>query len=102
MNSDGLKTIFANTIALAILAGTFYALVLSPFVVEADVKLWLTGASGWAIGYVFGDRIAAQAVKQSTAASAQGAAQALTPFPSATPNGTPLDPATGGSLPTAG
>lgn len=50
---------FTHFIALAILAATFYALVLnpSPFVVETDVKLWLTGLSGTASLYLFGDQM---------------------------------------------
>lgn len=58
---------FAYVIATAILAGTFYALILSPFVIEADVKLWLTGAAGAAITFVFGDQASSRGARQALA-----------------------------------
>jgi hypothetical protein len=82
MKSDVTK-IFAYIIALAILVGTYYALVPYPYALDADVKLWLTGAAGSALTFVFGDQVASRTAKQSEAASASGAAQALTTPPSA-------------------
>lgn len=69
MKSDTIKLLFTYLIALAILVGTYYALVVSPFVVDADVKLWLTSASGAAIGFVFGEQIANRTARQQAAAT---------------------------------
>lgn len=63
--------VFAYVIALALLAGVFYALVLSPNEVEADVKLWLTGAAGAAITFVFGDQASSRGARQALAAPSQ-------------------------------
>lgn len=113
MKADAIKLIFTYLIALAILIGTYYALVLSPFVVDDDVKLWLTGAAGAAIGFVFGEQIAMRTARQSESAGKQGAEQALSAPPptstmtaTATPEGmttvTSTPAVNGEELPTPG
>lgn len=59
--------VFAYVIALAILAGVFYALILSPYQLDADVKLWLTGSAGAAIAFVFGDQASSRGARQALA-----------------------------------
>lgn len=59
--------VFAYVIATAILAGVFYALVLSPYILDDDVKLWLTGAAGAAIAFVFGDQASSRGARQALA-----------------------------------
>ena len=61
MTEGVVRLVFAHVTALLILVGTFYALVLHPFVVETDVKLFLTGLSGTAALFIFGDQVAARA-----------------------------------------
>lgn len=77
MRSDGIKLVFTYTIVVAVLAGTFYALILSPYTVADDVKLWLTGAAGSALTFVFGEQVSMRTARQSESSSASGAAQAL-------------------------
>jgi len=69
VKADTVKLIFTYFIALAILAGTFYALILSPFVVADDVKLWLTGAAGSALTFVFSEQVSARTARQQAAAT---------------------------------
>lgn len=69
MKADNLKLLFTYLIALAILVGTYYALIISPYSVEADVKLWLTGAAGGAITFVFGEQVSARTARQQAAAT---------------------------------
>jgi hypothetical protein len=69
MKSDTVKLLFTYLIALAILVGTYYALIISPFEVDADVKLWLTGAAGGAITFVFGEQVAMRTARQQAAAT---------------------------------
>lgn len=63
MNLDATKA-FAYLVAAAILFGTFYALIIYPYQLDADVKLWLTGLSGAASGFIFGDQVASRTAKQ--------------------------------------
>ena len=68
MKADTIKLVFSYLTALALIAGTYYALVLYPYVLDPEVKLWLTGAAGGAIAFVFGDQIATRAkVEQQSA-----------------------------------
>ncbi len=90
---------FAYIISLAILAGTYYALVIYPFVLDSDVKLWLTALAGAATTFVYGDQVASRTARNTLNASDSGAAQALsTPTvttsagPPATVTITPADP----------
>jgi len=70
--------IFAYCISALILAGTYYALVLYPLVLDADIKLWLTGLAGAATTFVYGDQVASRTARQTSAAISTGL--------SATPN----------------
>ena len=68
MKADSVKLLFSYLTAILLIAGTYYALVLYPFVLDPEVKLWLTGAAGGAIAFVFGDQIATRAkVEQQSA-----------------------------------
>lgn len=89
MKSDGIKLIFTYTIVVAVLFGTFYALILSPYTVADDVKLWLTGAAGSALTFVFGEQVSMRTARQSEASSASGAAQALSTPTITTTSGPP-------------
>ena len=62
--------VFSYVIALTILVGDFYALVLSPYVVDADTKLWLTGIGGAAISFVFSDQASSRGARQALAGPA--------------------------------
>jgi hypothetical protein len=64
--------------AFGIWVGTYYALVIYPYSLDADVKLWLTGGSGTALLAVFGDQIASRTEKAASATFDKGL--------SATPN----------------
>lgn len=44
--------------AFGIWAGTYYALVIYPYILDADVKLFLTGSAGAATLFIFGDQVA--------------------------------------------
>jgi hypothetical protein len=60
MKAETLKILYTYAIASFIVVGTYYALVIYPYVLDSDVKLWLTGASGGALAFVFGDQIASR------------------------------------------
>ncbi len=76
---------FAYIISALILAGTYYALVLYPFALDADIKLWLTGLAGAATTFIFGDQVASRTARNTLNASDSGAAKALqTPTMTAT------------------
>lgn len=75
-----------SLMAVLVWAGTYYALVLYPYNLDADVKLWLTNASGAALLYMFGEAISNRTARQSAAASDLGAKQALSTSPP-TPEG---------------
>lgn len=77
MNIDATKA-FAYLVAAAILFGTFYALIIYPYQLDADVKLWLTGLSGAASGFIFGDQVASRTQRAATSTFDKGL--------SATPN----------------
>lgn len=79
MKADSLKLIFTYAVAVFLIAGTYYALVLFPYQLDADVKLWLTAASGGAIAFVFGDQIATRTKHEQQSAFTAGLG--------ATPNG---------------
>ena len=79
-HNDGAYRWFTHAVALMILAATFYALVIHPYVIETDVKLFLTGLSGTASLYLFGEQM-----QRSTAARAQ---EAFDKGLTATPNPT--------------
>ena len=68
---------FAYGISTLILAGTYYALVLYPFALDADVKLWLTALAGAATTFVYGDQVASRTARNTLAASDSGADKAL-------------------------
>ena len=68
---------FAYIISTLILAGTYYALVLYPFALDADVKLWLTALAGAATTFVYGDQVASRTARNTLAASDSGAEKAL-------------------------
>jgi hypothetical protein len=72
MKTDTVKLIFAYVAALGIIAFTCYALVLHPFVVESDTKLFLTGAAGGAFTFLWGDQVAARSQRQTESAIAVG------------------------------
>lgn len=84
MKADSIKLIFSYLTALALIGGTYYALVLYPYVLDPEVKLWLTGAAGGAIAFVFGDQIATRAKVEQQSAFDKGL--------SATPNATEVTP----------
>ena len=67
MTSSDVTKAFAYIISALILAGTYYALVLYPLVLDADVKLWLTGLAGAATTFIFGDQVASRTAKQAQA-----------------------------------
>lgn len=96
MRSDTLRW-FTHLVALAILAATFYALVLHPHVIETDIKLWLTGLSGTAALYLFGDQLQRSSSQRTQRAFEQGLAT-TTPTangavqPTAVPEPDPLKP----------
>jgi hypothetical protein len=90
MKSDAIKLVFTYLIALAILVGAYYALVISPYAVEADVKLWLTGAAGGAITFVFGEQVALRTARQQAAATAAS----VNTYPAPTVTASPGPPAT--------
>jgi hypothetical protein len=71
MNLDVTKA-FAYLVAAAILIGTYYALIVYPYQLDADVKLWLTGLSGAASGFIFGDQVASRTARQTNAAISTG------------------------------
>ena len=62
---------FAYVISAAILAGVYYALVINPYVLEADTKLWLTGIAGAAITFVFGDQASSRGARQALQSPSQ-------------------------------
>ena len=64
--------VFAYAISALILAGTYYALVLYPLVLDADIKLWLTGLAGAATTFVYGDQVASRTARQTSAAIDKG------------------------------
>jgi len=66
--------VFAYFISALILAGTYYALVLYPLVLDADIKLWLTGLAGAATTFVYGDQVASRTARQTSAAIDKGLA----------------------------
>jgi hypothetical protein len=82
-----LTKLVAYLAALAILAATYYALVLYPFALDADIKLWLTGLSGSAATLIFSDQVASRTARQGQAAYDKGVQ-------------TPSVTATGGDPPT--
>lgn len=89
MKADTVKLVFSYVTALLLIVGTYYALVLYPFVLDPEVKLWLTGAAGGAIAFVFGDQIATRAKVEQQSAFDKGL--------SATPNQAPVtEPPLGG------
>jgi hypothetical protein len=63
---------FTHLVALLIIVGTFYALVIHPYVIETDVKLFLTGLSGTASLYLFGDQMQRSSTSRAAAAFEQG------------------------------
>jgi len=77
MNLDATK-VFAYIVAALILVGVYYALVIYPYVLDPEVKLWLTGIAGGAATFIFGDQAASRAARATTAAINTGL--------SATPN----------------
>jgi hypothetical protein len=84
MKADTLKLTLSYVIALGVIGFTCYALVLHPFVVETDVKLWLTGAAGGALAFVFGDQTATRSKIEQQSAFTKGL--------NATPNPLPEEP----------
>ena len=79
MKTDSIKLIFTYGIALAVLIGAFYALILSPYEVEADVKLWLTGLAGTATMFVFGEQVSQRTQRQAQSTFDQGLGATPTP-----------------------
>jgi len=71
--TDLTKT-FAYVISALILAGTYYALVLYPFALDADVKLWLTALAGAATTFVYGDQVASRTQRAANATFDKGLA----------------------------
>jgi hypothetical protein len=64
VSHETLKLTISYIAALGIIAGTYYALVLFPYQLDTDVKLWLTGAAGGALAFLFGDQVATRAFSQ--------------------------------------
>jgi hypothetical protein len=83
MKPDFIKAIYTYAIATFLIVGTYYALVLYPYQLDADVKLWLTGVSGGAVAFIFGDQIASRTRKDQQSAFDSGLG--------ATPNDRPAD-----------
>jgi len=80
-----LTKLVAYITALAILAATYYALVLYPFALDADIKLWLTGLSGSAATLIFSDQVASRTARQGQAAFDKGLATPTPPAPDTPP-----------------
>jgi hypothetical protein len=78
---------FTHLVALLILTATFYALVLHPYVIETDVKLFLTGLSGTASLYLFGDQMQRSSASRQQAAFDKGLGATPIPTPTEEPNG---------------
>ena len=72
MKADTVKLIFTYLIAVGLIAGTYYALVIYPYQLDESVKLWLTGAAGGAIAFVFGDQVASRARVDQQSAFSKG------------------------------
>ena len=79
MKSDSIRLIFSYIMAFAIWAGTYYALVVYPYVLDADVKLFLTGSAGAATLFIFGDQVANRTRQDQSEAYTKGL---NTPVPS--------------------
>ena len=65
--------------SLAILGATYYALVLYPYALDADIKLWLTGLAGSAATFIFGDQVASRTSRQNQTAFDKGLASPAPP-----------------------
>jgi hypothetical protein len=89
MSDLNVTKLVAYITALAILAATYYALVIYPYALDADIKLWLTGLSGAASTLIFSDQVSSRTARQGQAAFDKGVS---TPTPTVT--------ATGGDPPT--
>lgn len=98
MTADWTKAA-AYVFAFLVLGGTFYALVIYPFVLDVDIKLWLTGAAGSAITFVFGDQVASRTAKQAQSSFDSGLT--ATPTSPQTVTVTPTPPSNG-DMPIAG
>jgi hypothetical protein len=72
--SGEVTKVFAYVISAGILGGVYYALVLYPFVLDADVKLWLTALAGAATTFIFGDQVASRTQRAATATFDKGLA----------------------------
>ena len=83
MKSDPYRW-FISIVAVVILAANYYALILYPYALDTDVKLWLTGLSGTAMLFLFGDQLARSAAKGQQAAFDKGMSSA-TPAPTDQP-----------------
>lgn len=87
MSNDTAVRWFTHLVALAILTATFYALVIYPYVIETDVKLFLTGLSGTASLYLFGDQLQRSTAKRSEEAFDKGLNATPTPGQEEPPTG---------------
>lgn len=93
MKADAIKLVFTYVIALAILVGAYYALIISPFTVDSDVKLWLTGLAGASVTFVFGEQVSLRTARQQAAATA--ASVNTLPGPTLTTDASPTTAAEG-------
>jgi hypothetical protein len=75
-NAD-VKQAFTYLYAFVVFGGVFYALVIYPYQLDDLVKGALIGWATLAINSVFSDQVAQRTAKDSAAASAEGAKQAL-------------------------
>jgi len=81
MKADTIKMLLSYLVAIGLIVGTYYALVVYPYQLESDVKLWLTGAAGGAIAFVFGDQVAARSRVDQQSAFSKGLGATPNPPP---------------------
>lgn len=84
MKIDTLRAFFTYIIVILILGGGFYALVLYPYELTELVKGAFIGFMGSALTFTFGQEVAKQSAKQTTASL-------MTTLPSATVSPSPTN-----------
>jgi hypothetical protein len=75
---DTAKFILTYVVGMMVLVGTFYALVLYKFELSTLIQGAMISWATLVLNAIFSDQVATRTAKQSEAASASGAAQALT------------------------
>ena len=85
MKADTIKLLASYITAMGVIAFTAYSLVIYPYVLDADVKLWLTGAAGGALAFIFGDQVATRTKAEQQSAFTKGLGATANPEPPAPP-----------------